>query len=99
MLSCSKKEFFDHCSKPLMVSQILSKSSVSKLEPLGRHNPLSKRSSLTPFTNETFFSNTGCKCMGFHKGLDSIFSFSRAVLIFSLMLKEGVNTHVNHLLE
>ena len=52
-------------------------SSVSWV-PEGKHNPPSKRPSLTLPPRTRHPLNTGCMCMGFQIGRDSIFSLSRA---------------------
>ena len=42
--------------------------SSASTEPLGRHRPQRKRSSLTPLVNAGRSWNTGCRCIGFHSG-------------------------------
>jgi len=62
----------------LMIPTTLSRS-LSVIEvPLGMHKPLSKISSDTDPPTARHFENTGCMCMGFQIGRDSMFSFSRA---------------------
>ena len=51
----------------------------------GRQRPCKNNFSETPFKYDGKFSKTGCKCIGFHNGLASILSFSKASLSFSLL--------------
>src|SRR5690606_8153109 len=68
----------------LIISVTNCKSLSDKLDPLGKQSPISNNFSETPFVNDLQSLKTGCKCKGFHKGLDSMFSASNASLIFSL---------------
>jgi hypothetical protein len=36
----------------------------------GKQSPLLNKSSETPLTYACYWANTGCRCMGFHKGRD-----------------------------
>ena len=52
----------------------------------GKHTPLVNKSSDTALSAtfmKSHFANTGCMCIGFHTGLDSMFSFSKATIISS----------------
>src|SRR6187549_1558248 len=81
---------------------IFSNSSSLRLDPLGKHNPVLNNSSDTPLVYDGASANTGCKCIGFHNGLDSIFSPSSFFLISSRvippLLSESIRIVVSHLL-
>ena len=70
----------------LIFSTMYLTSSSLTYGPLGRHNPLRNNSSLTPFTYDGILAYTGCLCIGFHNGLDSIPASSNAILIASTCL-------------
>lgn len=73
--------YFRHSPFALLftiTSLTLTKSSSVIFDPEVRHNPVLKSFSLTPLTYAGQSSNTGCICIGFHRGRDSMFSFSMA---------------------
>src|SRR5690606_26982279 len=55
-----------------------SRSSSVRFEPEGRQRPFSKSCSATLPPTTGCSAKTGCRCMGFHTGLDSILASSRA---------------------
>ncbi len=75
------------------------KSEFSKLEPEGKHRPLSNRLSEIPFKYAGYLEKMGCKCIGFQSGLASIFSFAKSSLIFSRSLNEPNKKVESHLFE
>src|SRR5271157_859835 len=70
--------------------------------PEGRHRPFLNSLSETPLIYAGAPEKTGCACMGFHNGLLSIFSASRASLISSAVHPDpsgSIVKQVSHLFE
>ena len=82
-----------------MQSVTRSKSDRLRLLPLGRQSPRLNKDSDVPSTNFLYSLKIGCKWRGFHNGLDSIFSSSKANRIRSQISNEGVSIQLSHRLE
>src|SRR5690606_15886127 len=67
----------------LSTSSILRRPSSSMFDPLGRHSPFSNSFSDVPLTKAGHPAKTGCRCIGFQRGRDSIFAPSKARRSFS----------------
>ena len=81
---CHEKiKIMDYWNSLSNALNILSKSSLVRFDPEGRHNPFLNNHSEVPLTKEIASENTGCRCIGFHRGRDSILSSSRANRIVS----------------
>src|SRR5699024_892716 len=62
----------------LITVVILSNSSSVIFVSDGKHTPFTNNCSATSPPTTSYSSKNGCKCIGFHTGLDSMFSASKA---------------------
>src|SRR5699024_3098361 len=87
---------FYQLQSALIILITRSKSSSDIFESLGKQIPFSNNSSETSPPIESYWEKTGCRCIGFHTGRDSIFSSSRAsITILGVIVSESMTIALN----